>query len=70
MNRPEPIRQLTPAEVKQIAAAFEKLSNNICPICDSQVKQQRQVGHCVYGEPCGHRLYQGTVGAFAPQEAS
>lgn len=52
---------------KVIGAFFEKLSKNICPHCDAPIAQQEQVGRCVYAHPCGHRLYQGTVGAFAPR---
>ena len=47
-----------------IAAFFEKLRNGTCPHCDLKIERQRQVGRCVYAEPCGHRLYQGRVGAF------
>lgn len=30
-----------------------------CPICGARMERERQVGRCVYAEPCGHRLYQG-----------
>lgn len=49
-----------------IRTYFGKLSKNECPICGAAIERQQQVGHCVYAKPCGHRLYQGTVGAFAP----
>lgn len=60
-------RELTVEEVKQIARAMEQLSKNECHVCGAAIVQQEQVGHCVYARPCGHRLYQGEVGAFAPQ---
>ena len=37
---------------------LEVLAGNICPMCDQPVKEKIQVGRCVYGKPCGHRLYQ------------
>lgn len=30
-----------------------------CPECETVVTKRKQVGRCVYAEPCGHRLYQG-----------
>lgn len=36
-----------------------KLESNICPDCNAAVERERQVGRCVYAEPCGHRLFQG-----------
>lgn len=51
----------TEAEIKRRTAEFlSNLSEGRCPECRQEVKQ-RQVGRCVYGVPCGHRLYQGTV---------
>lgn len=47
-----------------IKAYFEKVAMGICPICD-RLMTKKQVGRCVYGDPCGHRLYQGTI----PKEA-
>jgi hypothetical protein len=63
-------RELTPEEMTQIAKAFERLSANVCHVCGAVIQQQDQVGHSVYARPCGHRLYQGSVGAFAPQPGS
>lgn len=57
------------ADVDVVKAWCEKLRNNVCPHCDAPIAQQEQVGRCVYARPCGHRLYQGTVGAFAPAES-
>lgn len=34
-----------------------------CPRCEEPIQKYEQVGHCVYGEPCGHRQWQGTVPA-------
>lgn len=49
------------AEIKRRTAEFlNDLSDGRCPHCRQEVKQ-RQVGHCVYGVPCGHRMYQGKV---------
>jgi hypothetical protein len=42
-----------------IDAFLSKLANDICPDCNTPVERQRQVGRCVYAEPCGHRLFQG-----------
>lgn len=44
-----------------ITAWLAKLAGGYCPSCDAKVDQKRQVGPCVYAEPCGHRLYQGRV---------
>lgn len=30
--------------------------------CGAKVQSYKQVGHCVYREPCGHRLGQGDAG--------
>jgi len=57
-------------DMKFIAAEFEKLAKNVCPHCDGAIARQEQVGRCVYARPCGHRLYQGTVGAFAPNQGA
>jgi hypothetical protein len=37
-----------------------KLESDVCPHCD-QAMTKKQVGPCVYAEPCGHRLYQGRI---------
>lgn len=36
---------------------ISRLAEGCCPICGQSVKH-RQSGACVYGVPCGHRLYQ------------
>jgi hypothetical protein len=42
-------------------AFFAEMDGGTCPHCH-QAMTKTQVGHCVYAEPCGHRLYQGTIG--------
>ncbi len=48
---------------REVAAIFEtywrKLDAGVCPHCDTAIARKRQVGRCVYAEPCGCRLYQG-----------
>lgn len=44
-----------------IAAFFSNLANDICPHCQTPITGKRQVGRCVYADPCGHRLYQGRL---------
>jgi hypothetical protein len=55
-------------EMRQAGEAFLKwitnLESNICNECGAPVESEQQVGRCVYARPCGHRLYQGKVGAF------
>lgn len=47
-------------EIEAAALAFvASLAEGRCPVCGVIVEQQRQVGRCVYAEPCNHRLYQG-----------
>ncbi len=48
------------AQDESLERAFSRLSEGCCPTCGESVKH-RQVGRCVYGVPCGHRLYQGTI---------
>lgn len=40
-------------------AALEKIGNGICHVCNAKVERERQVGSCIYAEPCGHRIGQG-----------
>lgn len=53
-------RQRARGSVKEYLA---KIAANVCPICQADVKRQKQVGPCVYAEPCGHRLFQGKAQA-------
>lgn len=46
---------------RHIRALFKKEAAGICPTCDRQIDERRQVGRCVYASPCGHRLYQGRL---------
>lgn len=58
-----------PDEIGQIVLAyFANLRGGRCPVCGQPVTE-KQVGSCVYGEPCGHRLYQGRAGAFKESQA-
>lgn len=40
---------------------FMEHDTDICPHCGKQVTRLQQVGHCVYGDPCGCRLWQGSI---------
>ena len=48
---------------RQAAETFTRYINdldaNICPFCKTAIQRRKQVGRCVYAEPCNHRLYQG-----------
>lgn len=63
------VSYLTPDEIagkeREASAALEafvnNLNNNICPHCKTPIAEKKQVGRCVYGYPCGHRLYQGKL---------
>lgn len=50
---------------REIAEAFKQylrgLQNNVCPHCGMPITNKRQVGRCVYADPCGCRLYQGRL---------
>lgn len=48
---------------RAVADWLHKLESNICPHCDTPITSKRQVGRCVYAEPCGCRLYQGRLTA-------
>lgn len=57
-KRPEVIAA-EDAEIQRVLSDYlEKLRKGVCPHC-GQPFAQRQVGRCVYAQPCGHRLYQG-----------
>lgn len=45
-----------------VAETIRRLEAGLCPHCGAKVEQERQVGPCVYAEPCGHRMYQGRLG--------
>jgi len=42
-------------------AYFASAEAGICPICQTPIERKKQVGRCVYAEPCGCRLWQGFV---------
>lgn len=44
---------------------FQAMADNKCPHCGADVVNKRQVGRCVYADPCGHRLYQGRLNPSA-----
>lgn len=50
---------------RQVAEAVSKWLKNfaagMCPHCGRKIEQKKQVGRCVYAEPCGCRLYQGKL---------
>lgn len=39
---------------------MENIKNDICPTHKISITK-KQVGHCVYADPCGCRLYQGKL---------
>ena len=53
------------AQVAESDAALARfladLAADRCPHCQTPITTYSQVGRCVYGAPCGHRLYQGRV---------
>lgn len=44
-----------------VSQVIERINGNICVVCGVDIANKRQVGRCVYADPCGHRQYQGTV---------
>jgi hypothetical protein len=52
---------------REAAKAFEAFAAMIagtsdkCPHCGKTIEKKEQVGRCVYGRPCGCRLYQGRL---------
>lgn len=47
-------------EIAQLVADLAtKMQNWICHVCNTPIKQEVQIGRCVYARPCGHRLWQG-----------
>jgi hypothetical protein len=55
------------AEDRRLAESVKKWVEarvaHICPECGQSTLPEEQVGRCVYGA-CGHRLYQGKLGAL------
>ncbi len=56
-----PWRPMTDEENATVLKYLKDLAEDRCPRCGSAVLTMKQIGRCVYGEPCGHRLYQGKV---------
>lgn len=56
---PEEVRAEKEESDRHVKQFLDDLAANRCPHCHQPVTRKRQVGRCVYGEPCGHRLYQG-----------
>ena len=50
------------AEIAAFVTKFATdLESDICPHCGQKIEHWKQIGRCVYAEPCGDRLYQGQV---------
>lgn len=49
-------------EIHAAAIAFlENLAAGKCPVCGNVPNRYVQRGRCVYGDPCGHRMWQGSA---------
>ena len=55
--------EVDPEIHKAAIAFFNDLLAGKCPICHEVPQYERQVGRCVYGVPCGHRMRQGKADA-------
>jgi|GEM_PF-1080565 len=62
------LRAETERSNSQFVAFLSHLAQGTCPHCGTPVKREKQVGRCVYAEPCGHRLYQGKTRERVEQE--
>lgn len=68
----------TPEEVAvyeaKLEAEFQRMMQCneqwICRHCGAEILNEKQVGRCVYAEPCGHRLYQGRARGKRPAKLS
>jgi hypothetical protein len=64
------VSYFTPDEIKaqeeEMARAVTQYITDLaaarCPFCGAEIKQEKQVGRCVYAMPCGHRLFVGRAG--------
>lgn len=54
--------RLTPQMV-EVATRYltEMVEGKVCPVCHAPLTKRYQQGKCVYGLPCGHRLYVGRL---------
>lgn len=50
-----------PAAMQAAARALTAVAERRCPLCEAPVERERQVGRCVYVDPCGHRSHIGTA---------
>lgn len=58
----------TEAEARAAETAksfFEKVANNICPLCRQPIEVEQEVDRWFYARPCGHRLYPGRARAIS-----
>lgn len=56
---PEEIAADEAAWAARIEEALARTKRGECSDCGTKVTAVRQVGRCVYAEPCGHRVGQG-----------
>lgn len=61
-------QDMSPETQEAIVQYFKMLSVGCCPQCGAKIEEEKQVGRCVYGLPCWHRLYQGTAKKQEPKE--
>lgn len=54
----EEVEQAETERNARFRETMDNIQNNICPTHKTPMTK-RQVGRCVYAEPCGCRLYQG-----------
>jgi hypothetical protein len=58
-------RHMAEAEVREMQGIIDSLrtrsANNQCLHCGEPWTTRRQVGPCIYAEPCGHRQGQGRL---------
>jgi DNA-directed RNA polymerase subunit RPC12/RpoP len=58
----------SPEQEEAIAKFFENMLAHICNECGKPIDREKQVGRCVYAEPCGHRLFQGKASYNVPSQ--
>jgi hypothetical protein len=62
-------QMLQDAQIAQALQIFvERMAAGVCPECQQKIEKEKQVGRCVYAEPCGHRLGQGRAKKTYPKE--
>jgi len=57
---PEQVEADDRAVREHLGEFLSAMSSGECPHCHQPMKK-KQVGPCVYADPCGHRLYQGQI---------